>query len=43
MKLMAKEYAKLANLDEQKAIKTAIEFNQKHKAKIELKRKLKGK
>ena len=43
MELMAKEYASLANLDEEKAIKTAIEFNQKHKAKIELKRKLKRK
>ena len=43
MELMAKEYAKLAYLDEEKAIKTAVNFNQKHKAKIELKRKLKGK
>ena len=43
MELMAKEYAKLASIDEKKAIKTAVEFNQKHKAKIELKRKLKGK
>jgi len=43
MELMAKEYASLANLDENTSIKTAIEHNQKHKAKIELKRKLKGK
>ena len=43
MEIMAKEYASIANLDETTAIKTAVEHNQKHKAKIELKRKLKGK
>lgn len=42
MKIMAREYAVLASIDETIAIKTAVEFNQKHKAKIELKRKLKG-
>jgi len=43
MILMAKLYASLANLDETISIKTAVEHNQKHKAKIEFKRKLKRK
>jgi len=43
MKIMAKRYASLANLDESSAVSRAISHNQLHKDKIELKRKIKDK
>ena len=41
--IIAKEYAKLANLDEKKAIETILYHDKKLKAKVELKRKLRRK
>ncbi|QKF82557.1 lipopolysaccharide kinase InaA family protein [Halarcobacter ebronensis] len=42
MKIIAQEYAKLMNEDEEKCIDLAIRFSQKHKDRINMKKRLRG-
>ena len=42
LKIIIKEYAKISNNDEQELISKALKFSHKHKAKINLKKRLRG-